>query len=234
MADAGGPSELLAAELALEGFATAMASTRHHARVLAGMHEPALVVIGELEEPSAAVELIEEIRAAGGPGDAYGRTGWDPSLPVLAVAAGGGTPAALRAFSAGADDVVAADVGRLELRARIEALLRRSSAESCRRSLRVNGLTIDLGARHAALDGRILVLRRLEFELLATLARDPLRVFSRPELLREVWGCGWQLRTRTVDSHASRLRRKLGARSPGAWVVATRGVGYSLTRPSHD
>ncbi len=67
-------------------------------------------------------------------------------------------------------------------------------------------------------------LRRLEFDLLVHLAREPERVFTREELLRAIWGyrCGGS--TRTVDSHASRLRRKLGH----GWVVSVRGVGYRL------
>ena len=68
----------------------------------------------------------------------------------------------------------------------------------------------------------------MEFELLVHLAREPERVFARDELLRAVWGYRSSGSTRTVDSHASRLRRKLDARRRGRWVINVRGVGYRL------
>ena len=69
------------------------------------------------------------------------------------------------------------------------------------------------------------MLRRMEFELLSHLALEPDRVFTRGELLRAVWGFRAQGATRTVDCHACRLRRRLGA---AGWVVNVRGVGYRL------
>ena len=68
----------------------------------------------------------------------------------------------------------------------------------------------------------------MEFELLLQLARDPSRVWAREELLRAVWGYRCIGSTRTVDSHASRLRRKLDVDGTHRWVVNVRGVGYRL------
>ena len=70
-------------------------------------------------------------------------------------------------------------------------------------------------------------LRRLEYELLVHLAREPPRVFAKQELLRDVWGYPTPVSTRTLDTHASRLRRKLRAEGE-RWVVNVRGVGYRL------
>ena len=92
-------------------------------------------------------------------------------------------------------------------------------------------LTVALATRRAALAGQMVPLAGKEFDLLARLAREPMVVVSKRDLLREVWGAPDGLRTRTVDSHASRLRRKLvvaGGR-PGGWVINHWGVGYSLT-----
>ncbi len=72
------------------------------------------------------------------------------------------------------------------------------------------------------------MLSRLEFDLLTQLATEPQRVFSREELLRVVWGFRAPGATRTVDSHASRLRRKLGG-DGRRWIANVRGVGYRLT-----
>jgi DNA-binding response OmpR family regulator len=93
--------------------------------------------------------------------------------------------------------------------------------------LRVGPLRIDRAAYAASLDGERLELRRLEYELLVHLARDPNRVFQRQELLRAVWGYRFVGTTRTVDSHASRLRRKLSATGEH-WIINVRGIGYRL------
>ncbi len=107
-------------------------------------------------------------------------------------------------------------------------MLRRSAPEpDSSGRLEVDELTLDLARRSAALAGVSLDLRRMEYELLAHLARQPERVFSREELLRAVWGYRSVGSTRTVDTTASRLRRKMP--SGGPWVVNVWGVGYRLT-----
>jgi DNA-binding response OmpR family regulator len=137
----------------------------------------------------------------------------------------------LRAFEAGADDFLG--LGRatsyLELRARLRAILRRTagSPEHTRR-IEVGPLQIDTASREAKLDGRPVCLRRMEFELLVHLAREPERVFAKSELLRAVWEYRAGGSSRTVDSHASRLRHKLSADDTQRWVISVWGVGYRL------
>ncbi len=89
-------------------------------------------------------------------------------------------------------------------------------------------LTVDPGTRQVELGGSPVALSPIEFSLLLELAEDPLRVYTKGELLRDVWGYAADARTRTVDAHACRLRRKLRP-SSRAWVVSVRGVGYRLT-----
>ena len=96
------------------------------------------------------------------------------------------------------------------------------------RVLCVGPLRIDTAAHAASIAQRALALRRMEFQLLVHLAREPSRVCSREQLLREVWGFRAFAPTRTVDSHASRLRRKLDPQATGRWVLPVRGVGYRL------
>lgn len=79
--------------------------------------------------------------------------------------------------------------------------------------------------------GEPVVLAGKEYELLCKLATEPTRVFSKEVLLREVWGFRSLGRTRTLDSHASRLRRKLAAAGSGACVINIWGVGYRLLEP---
>ncbi len=116
-----------------------------------------------------------------------------------------------------------------EVLARLGALIRRSRGATVREEIRVGPLCIDRHARRASLGGRTLDLSAKEFSLLAALAKDPTRVLTKGELLRDVWGYRAAARTRTVDSHASRLRRKLAARGGGErWVVNVWGIGYRL------
>jgi DNA-binding response OmpR family regulator len=94
--------------------------------------------------------------------------------------------------------------------------------------LRYGELAIDTSARRVTYGEAPVELRRREYALLAHLARDPERVWTRHELLRDVWGYRSDGSTRTVDSHASRLRAKLAAAGAVGWVVVTWGVGYRL------
>jgi DNA-binding response OmpR family regulator len=86
---------------------------------------------------------------------------------------------------------------------------------------------IDPAAHAASLHGKRLELRRLEYELLLYLARKPSRVFRKHELLKDVWGYNSSCTTRTLDSHASRLRSKLSVAGEH-WIINVRGVGYRL------
>jgi DNA-binding response OmpR family regulator len=215
----------LARQLIADGYAVELARSAEHARILARAAGPEIALLGPVEPPRGALALLEEIRApalAGGP--------WDRGMPVILAGHDGDELDMLRAFEAGADDFVAPAAGYLELRARVRAVLRRAGvAAGERRWLEVGPLAVDIGAHRASLHGHVLELRRMEFELLAHMAREPTRVFSREELLRSVWGYRGGASTRTLDSHASRLRRKLAADPTRRWLVNVWGVGYRLT-----
>jgi DNA-binding response OmpR family regulator len=94
--------------------------------------------------------------------------------------------------------------------------------------IRYGALEIDTGTREATFELTPLGLRRLEFALLAHLVRDPTRVYTKEELLREVWGFRDHCSTRTVDSHASRLRCKLARAGAEGFVTVVWGIGYRL------
>jgi DNA-binding response OmpR family regulator len=116
-----------------------------------------------------------------------------------------------------------------ELVARMRAVLRRSNGPRHLR-LTVRDLEIDLASRVVTVAGDPIQLSA-KYELLVALAEDPERVFKKEELLRDVWGFRSLGRTRTLDSHASRLRRKLnaaGAAGENAYVLNVWGVGYRL------
>jgi DNA-binding response OmpR family regulator len=125
-----------------------------------------------------------------------------------------------------ADDYLVRPFAYEELLARIRAVLRRCPPRGDR--LEIGPLVIDRAARRVLVRGRDVAFSQKELSFLLKLASDPDRVFTREQLLRDVWGYRSWAPTRTVESHASRVRCKLAAAGLGGWVVNAWGVGYKL------
>ena len=206
--------DFLARHLVDDGFDVLPAEAERDALELVERLKPSLVL--------TSIELCRRLRE-GEPGRS-----WDREIPVIVLGDNQADAVdRVRAFDRGCDDYVARPFHYDELLARIRAVLRRTSP-SARDRLHAGAIAIDLVTRRVTVNGQALSLPAKEYELLAELATDPDRVFTKEQLLREVWGYRSLGRTRTLDSHASRLRRKLGQAGAGACVVNVWGVGYRL------
>ena len=206
---------VLERQLTDDGFRVLGAALNREALELAERARPDLVLVSE-------VDLCARLRE-GEPGRS-----WNRDVPVIVV--GPERADALdrvRAFHRGADDYVHRPVVYPELAARIRAVLRRVAPPPVGR-VQEGQLVVDRTTRSVSVGGQIVHLAGKEFELLSRLASDPRRVFTKEELLRDVWGYRALCRTRTLESHASRLRRKLAVGADDRFVVNVWGVGYKL------
>ena len=210
--------ELLCDHLTADRYRALPAPSASDALRLCGYNHPDLMVLDLALPDAAGIDVLREIRSAG---DRF-----DPDLPVVILSGRTSEADRLRGFEAGADDYLTKPFHYPELLARIAAVLRRRNGHRAG-PVQIGELTIDPVTRRVTVGEREVRLANKEFALLRALASEPHRVFTKHELLRDVWGFRAEGRTRTLDSHASRLRRKLdpdGAR----YVFNCWGVGYRL------
>jgi DNA-binding response OmpR family regulator len=213
----------LADNLAADGYEPLEADSGRAALRILTEKIPDLAVL-DLGLPDIdGLDLLREVRSAD-----PGSSRLDSQLPIVLLTGRAGELDRIRGFDRGCDDYLVKPFSYAELRARIRAVLVRSHRSPGTRRLRIGPLEIDPLGRRVELGGRPIHLSKKEFALLRALAEDPTRVFTREELLRGVWGYQALGATRTLDSHASRLRHKLSG-AGRAFVVNVWGVGYRLT-----
>ena len=202
-----------------EGYEVITGSDGMEAVELAGSGNPDLIVLDLMMPRLDGLEACGKIREFS-------------DVPIIMLTAKADDMDKLLGFEHGADDYLTKPFNILELKARIEALLRRSGAgkkqEHAPDSKLVCGhITLDRDARDAFNDGHLVDLTAKEFDLMELLMRNPNRVYSRESLLNAIWGYDTSSDIRTVDVHIRRLREKL-ERSPAApeHIMTKWGVGY--------
>jgi DNA-binding response OmpR family regulator len=183
-----------------------------------------LLLVDGRQELAQARDLCRLIRTTG------------TDIPVLLIATEGGL--AVVSHDWGMDDVVLHTCGPAELEARIKLAIGRNSAardasDPEAHVIRSGEVVVDEATYTAKIGGRPLDLTFKEFELLKFLAQHPGRVFSRQQLLQEVWGYDYFGGTRTVDVHVRRLRAKLGPENE-TLIGTVRNVGYRFVLPSKN
>jgi DNA-binding response OmpR family regulator len=213
--------ELLCDHLAADRFGVLPAPSASDALRLCRFNQPDLLLL-DLSLPDASgLDVLREIREADGLESRF-----DPLLPVIVLTGRGADTDRVRGLDSGADDYMTKPFAYGELRSRIGAVLRRRTSGR-EGPVRVGELTVDPVRRKVTVGEREVHLAKKEFALLHVLATDPTRVFGKDELLQRAWGFSSPGKTRTLDSHASRLRRKLDPHHC-RYVINCWGIGYRL------
>jgi DNA-binding response OmpR family regulator len=218
----------LADNLTADGFEVLEADCASDARRLLQRSFPDLAIVDLGLPDGDGLELLAHVRGAD-----RAASRLDPDLPMLVLSGRVTELDRLRGFRRGCDDYVVKPFSYFELSARMRALLRRTKRRPESGRMRIGSLELDPLSRQVWLSGEPVALSKKEYALLRALAGDPTRVFTREELLRGVWGFQAMGTTRTLDSHAFRLRQKLN-RAGDRFVVNVWGVGYRLVDGSVD
>ena len=212
--------KMLTHALEREGFQVQVAGDGEAALEAFKTYEPHLIVLDIMLPKLDGTEVIRRIRA-------------QSDVPVIMLTARDDEIDRVVGLELGADDYVTKPFSPRELVARVRAVLRRAEAVPLADERIVAGdLELDLMRRRVTVAGRAMTLTPTEFELLATLAREPGRVWTRSQLLDAVHGFSLETYERAIDGHVRNLRRKLepDAASP-RYVRTVHGVGYALAEP---
>jgi DNA-binding response OmpR family regulator len=212
----------LADNLIADGYDVFIAKDKATALRALEAHQPDLVIC---DVNGDTLGLLDAVRDGAGLAAQI-----DPDVPLIVLTRRSDELWRVRYLEHGCDDVVSKPFGYPELRSRVRALLRRTATRAPRGVTRVGPLQIDHVARAVQVDGTPVELSAREYALLTHLATDPRRVFTKHELLRDVWGFRSPGQTRTLDSYACRLRRKLTGTGDARFVENVWGVGYRLAR----
>ncbi|MFZ5818055.1 MAG: response regulator transcription factor [Bacillota bacterium] len=194
-----------------EGYRVLEAADGRQALEMARRERPDVAMLDWMMPGISGLDVCRTIRA-------------ESSMPVIMVTARVEEPDKLLGLELGADDYITKPFSLRELTARLRALLRRARPEQREERLTFGEISIDLAGHAVSRGGEAVALTATEFKLLAALARSPGRVFSRLQLMEAALGEYYEGYERTIDSHISHLRRKLG----GELIQTVHGLGYKL------
>jgi len=213
-------AEAVRARLGSEGYRVLVAGDGPGALELAGRDRPDLVVLDLMLPGKDGLEVCKELQ----------RDSW---VPVQMLTARTDESDKVAGFAVGADDYLTKPFSLRELTVRVKAILRRvdrtRSLSNGSETIERGPLAIDAAKRRVTVDGHDVQLTPLEFDILASLARNPGVVLTREQLMDGVWGYRDFAGGRVVDSHVARIRRKLGEDGQEPRFIQTvHGVGYSF------
>ncbi|MCG7267596.1 DNA-binding response regulator [Corynebacterium sp. HMSC08A12] len=207
-------AEMLTIVLQGEGFRTVVVGDGVEAVKAAEEHNPDLILLDVMLPGMNGIDVCKAIRETS-------------TVPIVMLTARTDTVDVVLGLESGADDYVHKPFKPKELVARVRARLRRTPEEAPAETIEVADLKIDVPGHQVIRDGREIALTPIEFDLLVTLASRPRQVFSREELLEQVWGYRKSSDTRLVNVHIQRLRSKVEKDPDDPKIIQTvRGIGY--------
>jgi len=212
--------EMISLALSKEGFACHEAANAHEAEKMIQQHSPDLVLLDWMMPGVSGIDFIRRLR----------KDDKTRALPVVMLTAKSGEEDKIQGLDTGADDYIAKPFSTRELIARIRALLRRSTAIDDTSLLSVAGLTLDEVTHRVRADDKMIELGPTEFKLLNFFMQNPERVFSREQVLNNVWGERVYVEDRTVDVHIRRLRKELEPTGHDKLIQTVRGSGYRFSK----
>jgi two-component system phosphate regulon response regulator PhoB len=215
---------MLRYNLEKEGFTVCEASDGEEALVQIAERKPDVVLLDWMLPLVSGIEVCRQIR----------RSPASRTLPIIMLTARGEEGDRVRGLNSGADDYVVKPFSPSELIARLRAVMRRAKPASAEEILRFSDLAMDLAAHRVTRNGKPVHLGPTEFRLLRFLMQHPGRVFSREQLLDQVWGHDVYVEPRTVDVHIRRLRKALNENETADLVRTVRSAGYSLDMAGAD
>jgi two-component system phosphate regulon response regulator PhoB len=211
-----GIQDMLEYALKPEGYKLYQAYTVKQAWELIESKSPDIVLLDWMLPDNSGIDLLHRIRK------------YHSSLPVIMVTARGEEEDRVLGLDVGADDYITKPFAVRELKSRIQAVLRRTMPEE--QPIQIAGLFLDPVSQRVRVGEDALDLPPTEFRLLHYFMRHPDRVFSRTQLLDQVWGAQVYVEERTVDVHIRRLRKNLGMHQLESLVQTVHGRGYRFSR----
>lgn len=211
--------DMIAMALERAGYKVRHADSAEDARGAMRLAQPDLILLDWMLPGESGLDLARHLK-----NDAQTR-----GIPIIMLTARGEEADRVRGLDTGADDYITKPFSPREMVARVKAVLRRSAPTATESPVEVEGLRLDPVSHRVSADGNGVELGPTEFRLLHFLMTHPERVFTRAQLLDNVWGSNVYVEERTVDVHVRRLRRELTPTGHDALVQTVRGAGYRFS-----
>ncbi len=212
--------QMLIFALSSEGYDYVEAASADQAQKQIKNSNPDLILLDWMMPGLSGVDLARRLK----------RDPDSKDLPIIMLTARGEDHDKIKALDTGVDDYVTKPFSTQELLARIRAVLRRSGREETVESIEVDSLKLDMETHRVTIDQKPIELSPTEFRLLHFFISHPERVYSRTQILDNVWGSNVYIEERTVDVHIRRLRKLLAEHNFDDYIQTVRSVGYRFSK----
>jgi len=217
--DESGIRQLIGDALDGHGYDLVMCNNALTAKTELSKQTPDLAIIDWMMPQVSGLELVKSLRSSDD----------TANLPIIMLTARSTEDDTIEGLDAGADDYMTKPFSPRELLSRVQAVLRRSSGHQRSNALKHGDVTVHVDSLRVTVKGETLALGQTEFKILQLMLSNPNRVFSREQLLDNVWGVNNFVEERTVDVHILRLRKALRAQGVTKLVETVRGAGYRIS-----